>query len=463
MTATPPVQRGPDGQPLRTVVLIPTINNADQLDVVLEALSRQTYPHFEVVCVDSKSHDHTRKVIEAWDARWIDDDSRNRADACNHGLRVIDCDVVLFTDDDTIPPDDWVERLIRWFDRPEVAGVGGPNVAPDEDPWLGRLADVAIHAKWVTAGTRYGRVTPGELSPIEHNPGCNAGYLKSALDEVGGFEDGCIGAEDVVLDLKLERANHQLWYDPTAIMPHRRRSNPRPYMRQLRNYGYVRTLANHRWPALKQPTHTLVGAFPLVVWMGLVSLALGVLAGGLDLSDPLGPDLGPRAMVHVPITLGLFYVGVSWVGAAAGKSPHRGLFTILLAPAYVFLAHWAYGSGVTRGLRQIKSGGAAAGLGLQVDDKVRTAPLERTASAASAAANSATEPKVRAQSIAKDADVEAAIDDVLDAELADDTSTRAFTASELRGMLKAELVAMAEAQGLATSGTKADLVERLTE
>ena len=40
---------------------------------------------------------------------------------------------------------------------------------------------------------------------ISHNPGCNSAYRKHVLDEVGGFEDGCIGAEDVVLDEKIRK------------------------------------------------------------------------------------------------------------------------------------------------------------------------------------------------------------------------------------------------------------------
>ena len=38
-----------DGEPFKVAVLIPTINNADELDIVLERLSKQTYTDFEIV------------------------------------------------------------------------------------------------------------------------------------------------------------------------------------------------------------------------------------------------------------------------------------------------------------------------------------------------------------------------------------------------------------------------------
>ena len=136
-----------DGTPFKIAVLIPTINNAEELDIVLGRLGKQTYPHFEVVISDSKSKDNTKEICEKHGATWIEDPSRNRADACNFALEQMDHDLVLFTDDDTVPPLDWVAKLVRWFDNPEVGAVGGPNFAPDDDPFGAKCADVAFCTK----------------------------------------------------------------------------------------------------------------------------------------------------------------------------------------------------------------------------------------------------------------------------------------------------------------------------
>jgi hypothetical protein len=44
---------GPDGQPYSVAILVPTINNAEELDGVLGRLMRQTYPSYEIVVSDS--------------------------------------------------------------------------------------------------------------------------------------------------------------------------------------------------------------------------------------------------------------------------------------------------------------------------------------------------------------------------------------------------------------------------
>lgn len=366
---------GPDGQPYSVAVLVPTINNADELDGVLARLMRQTYPAYEVIVSDSKSKDHTREVCEKHGVTWFDDDSTNRADACTKALETMDHDLVLFTDDDTVPPMDWIENLVRWFADPDVGGVGGPNFAPEHDPFGAKCADVAFCTRFMTAGTRYGARPKGELVPITHNPGVNCAHRMANLREVGFFESGCIGAEDVVLDAKIQRAGHKLFIDPSNVMPHRRRRPFKPYMKQMRNYGYTRMVANKRWPEIAAWSHTAVGLFPWLVVAATLALVVGASTGGAasDLWFTLsGPWDLSRIAFHGTLGLAAVYVAIAWLGAATGTSPHRSVGTVALAPLFVFLAHWAYGQGVNKAWREIRRTGGAAGVGRQIDDRTRT-------------------------------------------------------------------------------------------
>ena len=149
----------------------------------------------------------------------------------------------------------------------------------------------------------------------------------------------------------------------------------RPYMQQLRNYGYVRSLANARWPALKAWSHSLIALFPILTLLGTGTFLWGLSQGGFDWSDPFGsPEMGvARMAAHGSASIAILYLLICWLGAGLGASPHRTLSTVLVAPLMIFMAHWAYGSGVLRGIKQIRfGGGAAAGLGIQIDDKDRS-------------------------------------------------------------------------------------------
>ena len=87
----------------------------------------------------------------------------------------MDYDPVLFTDDDTVSTPDWVEKLIRWFEDPEVGGVGGPNFAPDDDPFGAKLT-LQFANQIHDCRTRYGAQPKGKLVPITHNPGVNCAH-----------------------------------------------------------------------------------------------------------------------------------------------------------------------------------------------------------------------------------------------------------------------------------------------
>jgi GT2 family glycosyltransferase len=357
----------------RACVIIPSVDNAEELGVVLDGLERQTYEDLEVVIVGPKD-DSARKVAEGRGVRFIDDKgSMTRADACNVAIGETESELVIFTDDDVIVPEEWVERLVRCFDREEVSGVGGPNFAPvDESNTWQRAIDIAFSNVYLTAGTNYGRKTGDNLEEVDQLPGVNSAYRREVLEDVGGFDSGAIGAEDVMLDHRIREEGHRLWSDGSNIMWHRRRSISR-VRKQIQNYGLVRALAGRRYPSLWGWSHAMVSFFPLLVTMSVIGFAWGCASGGLawpefwDISTeavPIGPE---RMAVHQLPTLVLIFNLVAWAGAYRGPSPSKGGLTILLSSAVSFLLLWDYGIGVLKARWGIITGSSAS----QIDDRDR--------------------------------------------------------------------------------------------
>ena len=352
-------------------VLIPSVGNANELKVVLEGLKQQDYSGPIEVVVVGPGNDSGRDVAEQNGARFIDDGGvRTRADACNVGIKNTESEFVFFTDDDVIVPSNWISSLIRWFNRTEVAGVGGPNFAPpQESTFWQRVIDVTFCSRWVTAGTNYGNRAKGDLEEVEQLPGVNAAYRRTVLEEVGGFDQGAIGCEDAMLDHRIRAAGHRLWQDGTAIMWHRRRG-PGRVRKQIGNYGLVRILASHRHPEMRSWSHILVGLFPILAALGILAFFYGAAMGGgtWDLWFSIdGPWSIERLSFHGSLGLMGLYVTICWAGALLGTSPSRGPLTIFAAPLMTFLMHWSYGRGVLEGWKRIRSGR----LGFQIDDRTR--------------------------------------------------------------------------------------------
>lgn len=353
-------------------VIIPSVNNSEELEIVLRGLIAQDFEGKLEIVVVGPGQDKGREVSESIGARFIDDGGvRTRADACNVAIKQTQSEFVFFTDDDVIVPKNWISSLIRWFDRSEVAAVGGPNFAPpEESTFWQRVIDVTFCSKWVTAGTNYGNRAQGKLEEVEQLPGVNAAYRRSILESVEGFDKGAIGCEDAMLDYRIRKAGHKLWQDRTAVMWHRRRG-PSRVRKQIGNYGLVRILASHKHPEMRTWSHSAVGMFPLLSIIGIISLIYGALNGGAESSLWFTFDGNwgtPRILFHGTLGIIASYIAICWGGALLGSSPSRSIFTILAAPLMTFTLHWSYGVGVMKGWMRIRSGNP----GLQIDDRIRT-------------------------------------------------------------------------------------------
>lgn len=116
---------------LRVTVVLPARDGQDQLDLVLAALSRQTYPSelLDVVVVDDASTpalrlpdrrpDHT-ELISLGEAQ-----SHGSGRARHAGAMHTDADVVLFLDADVVPEHQHVEAHARWHHLTHRAVVLG--------------------------------------------------------------------------------------------------------------------------------------------------------------------------------------------------------------------------------------------------------------------------------------------------------------------------------------------------
>ena len=353
-------------------VIIPSVGNAEELQIVLQGLTKQDFNgSLEIVVVGPKN-DLGKEVTESMNCRFIDDGGvRTRADACNVAIEKTQSEFVFFTDDDVIVPNNWISSLIRWFERTDVAGVGGPNFAPPkQSTFWQKVIDVTFCSKWVTAGTNYGNRAEGELEEVEQLPGVNAAYRRSVLESVGGFDKGAIGCEDAMLDYRIKQAGHRLWQDGTAIMWHRRRG-PSRVRKQIGNYGLVRILASNIHPEMKSWSHSAVGLFPFLSVIGIIALICGAIGGGAESSLWFTFDGNwdsSRILFHGSLGIICSYIAICWAGAILGTSPSRSFFTVLVAPLMTFTLHWSYGVGVMKGWIRIRSGNP----GLQIDDRNRS-------------------------------------------------------------------------------------------
>src|SRR5947208_3887327 len=119
------------------------------------------------------------------------------------------------------------------------AGMGGPNIPPDE----GIVAEAVAHA--------HGGPIHVLLSDrvAEHIPGCNMAFWKDRLEAIGGFDVRYRTAgDDVDVCWRLQQQGWTLGFSAAAMVWHKRRDSVRGYLRQQRGYGKAEALLEAKWP-----------------------------------------------------------------------------------------------------------------------------------------------------------------------------------------------------------------------
>jgi glycosyltransferase involved in cell wall biosynthesis len=169
-------------------VVIATRDRADFLRACLERLATQSAAgRFDVVVADNGSSDGTAAVISAAAplARGVHVADPNRGKARNAGIAAASGRIVVFCDDDTLPPDRFVQAHLEAHGEALDRVVSGPIV---------NVAD-AEHLLSVSAAN-YSRAFFCT---------CNASAPKAALEAVGGFDEtfDLYGWEDTDLGVRL--------------------------------------------------------------------------------------------------------------------------------------------------------------------------------------------------------------------------------------------------------------------
>jgi GT2 family glycosyltransferase len=208
-------------------VIINTLNRRESLARTLRALEQQTHSGFEVVVVDGPSTDGTSEMLHADfrdRIRMMDCDKAHLGLSRNLGVAAAAGEIVVFTDDDTVPPPGWLDVLVDAFQDPDVAAVGGPVFDEPLDRVLWKRCTCTRLGEPDTDSTLRPSDTlvPG-ADPFAYLAGCNMGFRRAALAAVGGFHL-LLGSsyDDVEVCRRLVDSGGHIAYEPDALLRHAR-------------------------------------------------------------------------------------------------------------------------------------------------------------------------------------------------------------------------------------------------
>lgn len=213
-------------------VIIPALNAAGHIEEQLQALAGQrTEVSWELVVADNGSTDGTRAIVEHFaprlpvPVRVIDASVRPGLSAArNIGMGAGVGEFLLVTDADDVVDELWVQEMV-------LALRAYPFVG-------GKLETLRLNggevASWRPA------VAVDSLPVMGGRPwvmGCNFGCTAEAFRQVGGFQEGIVGWDDVDFSLAMDAHGMPAVFAERAIVHYRHRPKPAQAVRQLWSYG----------------------------------------------------------------------------------------------------------------------------------------------------------------------------------------------------------------------------------
>ncbi len=157
-------------------VVVPALDDAEALRECLAALARQTQPPEEVIVVDNGSTDDTALVAESAGARVLREPRRGIAIAAATGFDAATGELLARLDADSVPADDWAERLRDLLDSRLAAATGPASFYGGSAArrWVGKRLYLPFYFRVVGAA-------------LGHPPvfGSNFGMTREVWERVG--------------------------------------------------------------------------------------------------------------------------------------------------------------------------------------------------------------------------------------------------------------------------------------
>lgn len=185
-------------------VVLPVYNGARFLEATLASIESQTLTPSEIIVVDDGSTDDSTEVIRtsplADRITLLHQENAGQSAARNAGVEQCNAPLVAFLDQDDIWHPDHLSRLVEPFDDDEVGWAYSDFTEIDEE---GRLVIVRFHR---THGVAHPKESLAEMIGEDLMVLPSAMIARrSALVEVGGFDERLCGYEDDDLCIRLFR------------------------------------------------------------------------------------------------------------------------------------------------------------------------------------------------------------------------------------------------------------------
>lgn len=283
-------------------IIIPVYNRPEEVDELLQSLTKQTYRDMEVIIVEDGSTVTCESVVRNYagklQLRYYTKENSGPGMTRNFGAEHSQGDFLIILDSDCVLPAGFLQAIEDELMRKDCDAWGGPDRAHDGFSSVQKAINYSMTSFLTTGGIRGGKK---QMDKKFYPRSFNMGIRRSLYRQLDGFSSMRFG-EDIDLSLRIYKSNANCRLFPEAWVWHKRRTDFKKFFRQVHNSGIARINLMKRHPGSLKLVHLLPAVFTLGVFACLFLLLIG---GGLT-----ALTLCPNVAIHYNLGMALTLAGL---------------------------------------------------------------------------------------------------------------------------------------------------------
>ncbi|MDR1004178.1 MAG: glycosyltransferase [Prevotellaceae bacterium] len=251
--------------------IIPVYNRPDEVDELLESLTRLRFTDFEVLVIEDGSTVPCGEVVARYGdklpVRYFTKPNSGPGSTRNYGAERAQGDYLLILDSDCMVPPGYLDAVERELQAAPADAFGGPDRAHPSFTTIQKAINYSMTSFFTTGGIRGGKKQMDKFYPRSFN----MGIRREVYRALGGFADMRFG-EDIDLSIRLFKGGYRCRLFPDAWVYHKRRTGFGKFFKQVYNSGIARINLYKKYPDSLKAVHLLPALFTL----GVAALLVGI-------------------------------------------------------------------------------------------------------------------------------------------------------------------------------------------
>jgi len=256
-------------------IIIPVFNRPQEIDELLQSLTKQTFTSdFEVLVIEDGSTLKSDEVVSKYEGllnvKYHFKENSGAGASRNLGLQLATGNYFIIIDSDCIIPPHYLDAVDFALDENYTDAFGGADAAHDSFTTVQKAINYSMTSFLTTGGIRGSKNSVDKFQPRSFN----FGISRLAYRIIGGFSDMKIG-EDIDLTFRLWENNFHTQFIEKAFVYHKRRTSLKQFFRQTYLFGNARPFLNRKYPGTAKITYWFPILFIVFFMASIVFLFFG--------------------------------------------------------------------------------------------------------------------------------------------------------------------------------------------